>query len=129
MSKVRIPLVNSLVPFLFAWAVGTAAVAQHCAPITESYLSRTTIEHVPNGIAFEATYSKTGGQAKEAYQAYLLAYADSKSKALSEMSPRQAISNKLVSVLDTQLVTRNAAGSYPMKWQLDTQRLVGKLLS
>lgn len=128
MSKVRIALANFLVLFLFAWAVGNAVVAQHCAPITESYLSRTTIEHVPDGIAFEATYSKTGGQAKEAYQAYLLAYADSKSKAVSEMSPRQAISTNLVSVLDTQLVMRNASGSYPMKWQLETQRLVSKLL-
>jgi hypothetical protein len=114
--------------FFFTWAVGSDAVAQHCAPITESYLSRTTIEHVPDGIALEATYSKTGGQRKEAYQAYLLAYAESKSKDLSELSPGQAIASNLVSVLDTQLVTRNAAGSYPTKWHLDTQRLVAKLL-
>jgi hypothetical protein len=95
--------------FFLLWAVSRVALAQHCAPITESYLSRTTIEHVPDGITFEATYSKTGGQRKEAYQAYLLAYADSKSKTLLEMSPRQAIESKLVSVLDTQLVMRNAS--------------------
>jgi hypothetical protein len=114
--------------FFLLWAVSRVALAQHCAPITESYLSRTTIEHVPDGITFEATYSKTGGQRKEAYQAYLLAYADSKSKTLLEMSPRQAIESKLVSVLDTQLVMRNASGNYPMKWELETHRLVEELL-
>ncbi|MBU6173889.1 MAG: right-handed parallel beta-helix repeat-containing protein, partial [Planctomycetes bacterium] len=71
---------------------------------------------------------KTGGKAKEAYQAYLLAYTHSKSQTVSEMTPHQGIAANRISVLETQLVTRNASGRYPIKWQLDTQRLVRKLV-
>jgi hypothetical protein len=105
------------------------AIAQHCAPIVESYLSTIDIQRTKTGFDFEFQYSKTGGQRKTAYQAYLLVYTDSNEDRIAKMTPQQAISENLATVVNTQLAKRNDSGRYEIRWPLDTKTFVQKLLS
>jgi hypothetical protein len=120
-------LIYTLLPLLLALA--NNAIAQHCAPIVESYLSTIDIQRTKTGFDFEFQYSKTGGQRKTAYQAYLLVYADSNEDRIAKMTPQQAISEKLATVVNTQLAKRNDSGRYQIRWHLDTKAFVQKLLS
>lgn len=124
MTPLRLVLVLLLALLLDA----DGARAQHCAPIVESYLSAANITHTRQGIAFRLQYSKTGGQPKPAYQAYWLAYRDSSSKKLSEATPQQAIANKLVTIVHTQLAERSDSGVYEMVWELETKEFVEAML-
>ncbi len=104
------------------------AVAQHCAPIVESYLQSVLVKHTDDGIAFDIEYKKTGGQNKASYQAYLLVYSDADAGRIELMSPQEAIESKLVSVVHTQLAKRQDNGCYRIECALKTQAFVGDML-
>lgn len=103
--------------------------AQHCAPIVESYLSSTKLSRTPEGIALTIEYSKTGGRLHPAYQAYLLAYSDRDAEKISQLTPQKAISDGLVTVIDTKLLKRIDSGEYQSVWRIDTEQFVQQMLT
>ncbi len=110
-------------------AFGTIhADAQHCAPITESYLSEISVKRIEDGIELKFEYIKDGGQIKEAYQAYLIVYSDSNSNKIAKLSPQQAIDAKLLTIIDTQLIKRNKEGSYEFEYELNTSKFSETLI-
>lgn len=104
-------------------------VAQHCAPITESYLSGIQLERQADGLQLSLQYSKTGGRRQRAYQAYLVAFPERLSAQVAELTPQRAIEKKLVTVIQTQLIPRDAAGQYQSQWKLETEPLVEQLIT
>lgn len=105
-----------------------AAIAQHCPPIVESYLESISVKHAKDGISFNIDYRKSGGQAKEAYQAYIIAYSHFDFERLAGMSPQEAIETKVASVVHTQLSSRKENGCYGIQCTLKTNDLVADLL-
>lgn len=102
--------------------------AQHCAPIVESYLSGTRIQRTEDGINLSFHYTKTGGQMKSAYQAYLLAYPGKFYDAIEQASPQKALADKHALILQTVLAKRNESGEYEFAFQLTTKTFVQQLL-
>ncbi|NJO90310.1 MAG: hypothetical protein HC831_16220 [Chloroflexia bacterium] len=47
---------------------------QHCAPITKTDLNEVSVVRVDSSLKFQFEFVKSGGQIKEAYQVYFLAY-------------------------------------------------------
>lgn len=115
--------------FLAIACLAPSVVAQHCAPITESYLSGIQIARQTDGLTLSLEYSKTGGRRHPAYQAYLLAYPESLQAKVAELTPQQAIEQQLVTVVETRLLPRNEAGKYALQWELKTEPLVKQLKS
>jgi len=106
----------------------TNVLAQHCPPIVESYLQSVSIERSEGDIAFEIDYRKTGGQQKESYQTYILAYSQSDSNRIAALTPQEAIESKLATVVHTQLSKRQQNGYYNIRWKLNTQSFVASML-
>ncbi len=106
-----------------------SGVAQHCTPITESYLSGIQLTRQTDGLTLTLDYSKTGGQQHRAYQAYLLAFSENNSSKIALLTPQQAIEQKLATVVETRLLALNEAGQYESRWELKTEQLVEQLLS
>ena len=105
-----------------------AVTAQHCPPIVESYLESISVKHIDEGISFAIDYKKSGGQRKDAYQAYVVAYSDLDTDKLLALSPQEAIETKVVSVVHTQLAKRQENGCYGIQCTLKTRDLVAALL-
>ena len=135
----RISLVVVLVAFLF---VHDRTLGQHCPPITDSYLSTARVQRTKEGLSFKIGYSKTGGQYKTAYQAYILAYSVGNSEKIAELTPQQAIENGLVSIVHTQVAPFAVAakapravqqtdglGEYQIDYKLNTKQFVEKMLA
>jgi hypothetical protein len=106
----------------------TVALGQHCAPIVESYLQSVAIKRSVGEIAFDIDYKKTGGQRKEGYQAYILAYSQSNAERVATMTPQEAIETKVASVVHTQLAERQENGCYRIQWALETRGFVEAML-
>ena len=102
--------------------------AQHCAPIVESYLSGAQLKRNGHDLDFEFEYSKTGGQRKNAYQAYVVAFRHSSLAKIAKMTPQQAIEGKRCKILHTQVAKKNKSGSYSIGWKLETQAFVKAML-
>ncbi len=113
---------------LIMMTAANLGLAQHCPPLSETYLSSVKLKHSKQGVDLEAVYSKVGGQSKQAYQAYLLAFSDSNAKRIAEMTAQQAITEKLAIVVETILIKRDKNGDYPARWQLNTEKFVESLL-
>jgi len=64
---------------------------QHCPPIVESYIESFAVKHIEDGISLNIAYKKRGGQLKESYQAYIVAYSHFDVEKLLAMSPQEAI--------------------------------------
>ena len=113
------PLTTSAVLFCVLSMVA-AAEAQHCPPIEESYLSQVSIKHAAGDRALEVKveYSKTGGQTKEKYQMYLLAYLEKNADRVPAPSPADPIDKQIVCVLHTQAIERNDRGTYEFQRRL-----------
>ena len=96
------------------------AEAQHCPPIDESYLGQVSIRHAAGNQALELNveYSKTGGQPKEKYQVYLLAYLEKNADRVPAPSPADLIDKQVVRVLHTQAIERNDRGTYEFQRRL-----------
>lgn len=105
-----------------------ALMGQHCPPIVESYLESVSVKHIDEGISLAIDYKKSGGQPKEAYQAYVVAYSHFDTNKLAEMSPQESIETKVASVVHTQLAKRQENGCYGIQCTLKTSDLVTTLL-
>jgi len=119
-------LFNSLF-LLSAFGINNA-VAQHCAPITESYLSEISVKKMEDGIKFKFEYIKDGGQIKESYQAYLVIYSDSNLEKIATLLPQQAIDAKLLTIIDTRLIKRNKEGAYEYEYELNKVKLAETMI-
>ena len=117
-----------LLVFMFGALEHRTVLAQHCAPIVESYLSRVDISRDGDGVNFRIEYAKTGGQTKKAYQAYLLAYRNRDAAKIAGLAPQKVIESGLATVVHTQLAKRNKRGRYSLAWTLDQQPFVEKML-
>lgn len=113
--------------FFLALLSGGWVAAQHCAPISESYLGGIRLSRNDEGLVLDLQYCKTGGSSKAAYQAYLLAYSDVNSQQLSQLTPQQALERKLVTIIGTQVTKLDERGRYPFVWELKTEQLVEEL--
>ncbi len=103
--------------------------AQPCPPISESYLSGTAVKRSKDGLDFQIAYSKSGGQRKESYQAYILAYADISSEKIAKLTPQQAIKDGSATIIHTQISSRDNSGEYQIDFQLDRKKFVEKMLT
>lgn len=113
----------------FVWLVNAVEVrGQHCPPIVESYLSTTRFIRTDDGLELKLRYIKTGGLRKAAYQAYVLAYSQKNQAKVFELTPQEAISQKLVTVVHTQVAKRNNDGEYEIEFALNTQKFVDRML-
>lgn len=106
------------------------AQAQHCAPISESYLSLISIKHDPTGqsLNLKLDYSKRGGAFKEKYQIYLLAYLEKDEERVPGPATGDLIDKKVVRVLQTEVTQRDKEGTFPFRLQLDVQELAKKII-
>lgn len=117
------------IAFVIVWLIDSnGAIAQHCAPIVESYLQSVVINRGEGFIAFDLEYKKTGGQTKDGYQTYLLAFSESDAERIASMTPQEAIESKTASVVHTQLAKRQQNGCYRIKWRMDTSAFVTAML-
>ncbi len=101
------------------------AEAQHCPPIVESYLSQVSIKHDAKDQALELKleYSKTGGQPKQKYQIYLLAYLEKNAHRVPARRAADLIDKEVVRVLHTQAIERNDRGTYEFQRRLNMTEL------
>jgi hypothetical protein len=106
------------------------AEAQHCPPIEESYLSQVSIKHGTGDQALElkVEYSKTGGQPKEKYQVYLLAYLEKNADRVPAPSPAELIDKQVVCVVHTQAIERNDRGRYEFQRRLPMTELAKSII-
>ena len=103
--------------------------AQHCPPIVESYLSATSVDRNDDGLEFSMTYSKTGGQPKLAYQAYLVAFSVESADTIAKLTPQQALAKGHAAIIETKIAQRNKRGKYESKFSLKTEAFVETLLT
>ena len=105
----------------------SSATAQRDPPIVESYLDSTSVERIDNGLKWNFSYTKTGGQIKKAYQYYVLAYSDRHNNKIAKLPPQEAIAQKLVCVLETKIAKRNKEGKYRFELKIDANELVDQM--
>lgn len=105
-----------------------ASLAQHCAPITESYLSELSVKHDDKALELRGEYRKRGGQVKDKYQLYVLAYLDQDAGKVPAAPPAALFDPERILVLQTQLIERNKDGSYPFEYQIEIRELAERFL-
>jgi hypothetical protein len=110
--------------------VVASAEAQHCPPIGESYLSQVSIKHDAEDQALDLKleYSKTGGQPKEKYQIYLLAYLEKNADRVPAPIPADPIDRQVVCVLHTQAIEGNDRGTYEFQRRLPMTELAKSVI-
>lgn len=131
--KLKFNFYISLVAFIF---LINDLNAQHCEPIYESFLSSFSVRRSPDTLHedtldFNIEYTKTGGNPKESYQVYLLAYKYSDTEKIQNLTPQQVIEEKLATVVHTQLIQTKQSGNsrtYGIQWKLKQQEFVKKML-
>jgi len=104
-------------------------VAQHCAPIYESYLNAISLERSEDGIEFRVQYKVRGGAGQDAYQAYVLAYLERDAARVPAPSPGDYIDKSVAFVLHTQLIKRNEKGVFDLEYQIDGNELAKKMIA
>jgi len=99
------------------------------------------VRRTKDGLVFKFGYAKTGGQPKDSYQAYVLAFTDKNSEKISKLTPQQAIEDGLATIAHTQLASfsvdakapravqqTDELGEYQITFKLDTEKFVKKML-
>ena len=94
------------------------------------------------GLSIKVGYSKTGGRAKESYQAYVLAFSEKNFTKIEKLTPQQAIENGLATIVHTQIAAFTAApdappaiqqvdesGEYRLAYELNTEQFVEKMIA
>lgn len=105
-----------------------ATFAQHCPPITESYLSSSSVTNVDDSVVIKNVYTKSGGRPHKAYQAYLLAYLASNEESVPGPADESLIDPMKVAVLQTKVIRRNMNGTYSFVVELDRSKLAKDLV-
>lgn len=113
---------------LILLALSQSARAQHCAPIRQSFLSEVSIKWVKNSLRMRFEYTKHGGIAKDAYQAYIVAYLEKDAKQVPAPKGKGVLDAKASLVLHTQLIRRNAQGVYDLEYAIDDDNLVKRVI-
>jgi hypothetical protein len=103
------------------------SLAQHCAPIGESYLSELSVKHDDKVLKLRGEYRKRGGQAKDKYQLYVLAYLDADAGKVPAVAPAALFDPERVLVLQTQLIDRKD-DAYPFEYQIELAELAQRFL-
>lgn len=103
--------------------------AQHCAPIDESYLAKVELRHEQGSLHLRAEYAKSGGQIKDAYQAYVCAYLDRDAALVPAPAPKALLETDKVLVLDTQIIRRNERGTYDLDFVIPEDELAKKVIA
>ncbi len=104
-------------------------VAQHCAPIYESYLNEISLKRSEDGLEFRVQYTVRGGAGQDAYQAYVLAYLERDAARVPAPSPGDYIGKSIALVLHTQLIKRNEEGVFDLEYQIDGNELAKKMIA
>lgn len=99
------------------------AVAQHCAPVMESYLSEIALKKSEEILNLQLTYTIEGGAGQDAYQAYLVAYLERDSAKVPASSPEDFLNPAKTFVIGTQLVKRNEDGDFDFDFVVDGNEL------
>lgn len=103
--------------------------AQHCAPIDESYLAKVELRHEQGSLHLRAEYAKSGGQSKDAYQAYVCAYLDRDAALVPAQAPKAMLDTDKVLVLHTQVIRRNERGTYDLDFAIQEDELAKKVIA
>jgi len=113
---------------LLGFVFSKSALAQHCAPLFESYLKDLSIREAIESLELRLVYAKTGGQNKRNYQAYLVAFLD-KGFEPADIEGDVIDPNSMV-ILETSLITRRgeAQGRYAFEYSGELEELADKLL-
>jgi hypothetical protein len=115
-----LPLLAALI------AVGRA---QHCAPIDESYLAQVALRHEQRDLRLHVEYAKSGGQRKDAYQAYVIAYLDRDASLVPAPAPKALLDTDKILVLHTQVIRRNESGTYDLDFAISEDDLAKKIIA
>ncbi len=115
--------------FLVGCLCAVEGGAQHCAGITESYLSLVSLKQKDESIQVAVEYQKQGGRQKEAYQAYLLAYLAKRAGRIPLEAPQDTIDTSEMVILHTQLIKRSEEGNYDMKFKTSSKEFVKSLVT
>lgn len=105
-------------------------MAQHCAPIWESYLSEISVRHdaKQKAINVKIEYTKHGRAPHSKYQAYLLAYLEKNEGRALSPPPADLINKQVVCVLHTQVIELNKGGAFDFAVQLNVNDLAKKII-
>ena len=110
-------------------ALAQVVRAQHCPPIYQSFLSEISVKWVEQSIHLRVEYTKEGGAAKDAYQAYVIAYLEKDSKMVPAPKGKDVLDPKAALVLHTQLIKRNAQGAYDLAYSISDENLVKRVIA
>jgi hypothetical protein len=124
-----IKLRANAVLFVCCLCFTSVAVAQRCPPIVESFLSSSSVTRSKGGLNLSFAYSKTGGQPKTSYQAYLVAFPLKNAATISKLTPQQAIADKHVLIIETKIIKRAKNSKYESKFDIETEAFVEKLIA
>ncbi len=131
--KARHICLGLLVSAVFA----SAAAAQHCPPIYETYLSEVSLKHVEGGsLRFQIEYTKHGGQYKDAYQGYLLAYLDRDADMVPPKPPEDTSDESYDDMIDERVVILKTAlmkrseddRRFDFEFEIDCDELAEKMI-
>jgi len=115
------------IPFLLI-ALSQAAQAQHCPPIYQSFLSKVSVEWQKHTLRLQAEYTKSGGVLHDAYQAYVVAYLDKDRKQVPAAKGKDVLDPKATLVLHTQVIKRNAKGTFALDYSIGDEDLVKRVI-
>ena len=117
-----------LITPLLLVALAQLARTQHCSPIHESFLSEISVKWVKKSIRLRVEYTKEGGRPMDAYQAYIVAYLEKDSKRVPAPKDKDVLDPKAALVLHTQVIKRNAKGTYDLAYSLADEDLVKRVV-
>ncbi len=132
-SNIMIHPLRSALAF-FVLVTCPVAVAQHCAAISESYLSEISVKksrgNLRHGeLKFKLEYTMQGGHGQNAFQAYLLVYLERDATRVPAPAPKDVIDTNVALVLHTQLIKRNKDGTFDMEFQINEKELAKKMIA
>lgn len=104
-------------------------VGQHCAPVFESYLNEISIHRSGDKINFQLQYTLEGGHGQEGFQAYALAYLERDAFRVPAPKPSNIIDSEVVLVLNTQLIQKNASGTFDIAFEMNGTDLAKKMIA
>ncbi|MDF1798671.1 MAG: hypothetical protein P1V81_05810 [Planctomycetota bacterium] len=124
MTRLRFVLLASLLTLL-----GQPALAQHCAPVVESYLSEVSLKRVDGQLELRAEYTLDGGRGQDAFQAYVLAYLERDAARVPAPALADSIGPEAALVLHTQVIERSDDGAFDLAFEIDEGELAKLMIA
>jgi hypothetical protein len=113
---------------LFFIALSQSVRAQHCPPIWQSFLSEVSVKSVQSSLGVRVEYTKDGGSAKDAYQAYVISYLEKDAKQVPTPKGKDVLNPKAALVLHTQVIKPNAQGTYDLDYAIPKEVRVNRVI-